>query len=141
MKRKRNGLNTCPSFFLYNTTEHASTSYSPYEFMFGQKARLPVNFLLAIPDDNSAQHSTHKWVLEHGKKLRTAYNHTRVHLQGAVERRNQQGTLKLMDILASGTLVLQQNHLSGRHKIQDVWDHTIYEIVRCLVEEGRVYKI
>lgn len=53
--------------FACNTIEHTSTNYSPYESMFVQRARLPVVFLLAIPDDNSAQRSTHKWVLEHEK--------------------------------------------------------------------------
>lgn len=127
--------------FAYNTTEHASTSYSPYELMFGQKARLPVDFLLAMPDNSQVQNSPHEWVLEHERRLRTSYDHTRAHLQGAAERRNRQVIPNVTDMLAPGTLVLKRNHLPGRHKIQDVWDHTIYEIVQCLDGDGRVYKI
>ena len=127
--------------FAYNTTEHASTSYSPYELMFGQKAKLPVDFLLATTDNNLVPGSTHDWVVEHQKRLTTAYHHTTDQLRLAAERRNRQLIPNVTKILAPGTLVFRKNHPLGRNKIQDVWDHIIYEIVRCLDDTGRVYKI
>lgn len=127
--------------FAYNTTEHASTSYSPYELMFGQKAKLPVDFLLGTTDNNLAPGSTHDWVVEHQKRLKTAYDHTKDQLRLAAERRNRQLTPNVTGILEPGTLVFRRNHPLGRNKIQDVWDHTVYEIVYCLDDKGRVYKI
>lgn len=99
--------------FSYNTTDHASNSYSPYELIFGQKARLPVDVLLVIPDENSVQHSTHDWVLEHGIKLTMVYRHTRFQLQGTAEWRNRQGTPKVMNILASRTGVATESPSSA----------------------------
>lgn len=33
------------------------------------------------------------------------------------------------------------NHSLGHNKIQDAWDHTMYEIVYCLDDKGRVCRI
>lgn len=43
LKRKGHGLSAYHSYFLHNTPAHQSTGYSPYELLFGQKPKLPVD--------------------------------------------------------------------------------------------------
>lgn len=126
--------------YAYNTTEHQSTGYSPYELMFGQKAHLPVDFLLGVPPGDPIPRSAQDWVDEHQQRLSSVYLHAKKQLQEAAERRNRhhQPTATL---LAPGTLVYRKSHPTGRHKIQDTWDSVVYMIVKNMDEEGRVYRI
>lgn len=140
-EKKRKWPQYLPQLLLaYNTTEHASTGYSPHELMFGQKPNLPVDFLLGTNADiNSGGISD--WIDEHQKRLNIAYKHAKDQIQIAAERRNKQVTPNVTEILCPGTRVLKRCHPLGRNKIQDAWDDTIFEIVNCLDDKGKVYKI
>lgn len=35
----------------------------------------------------------------------------------------------------------RRNHLQGRHKIQDIWNTTIHEVLECLDGVGTLYKV
>lgn len=43
------------SVFAYNTSNHESTHYTPFEVMFGRKATLPVDIAYAHTSDTSNQ--------------------------------------------------------------------------------------
>lgn len=126
--------------FAYNTTEHASTGYTPHELMFGQKAKLPVDFLLGITDSVEPD-TTQDWAVEHQRRLTTAYQLARAQLGQTTELRNRSLIPNETETLLPGTLVLRRNHPPGRNKIQDVWFDLPYEVVQCLDDKGRVYKI
>ena len=127
--------------YAYNTTEHQSTGYSPYELMFGQKAQLPVDFLLGGAPEEPMSRSAEDWVDEHQKHLSSVYLQVKDQLQQAAERRNRHHQPSGSSILTPGTLVYRRSHPIGRHKIQDAWDPVVYKVVRNLDGEGRVYKI
>lgn len=127
--------------FAYNTTQHASTGYSPFELMFGQKAYLPVDFLLGSVEEEVGPGQPHDWMIQHQHNLRVIHTHARDRLTLSAERRNQQVTPSVNKPLAPGTLVHRRSHPLGRHKIQDFWDDTIYRVQEALDQEGRVYKI
>lgn len=127
--------------FAYNTTQHASTGYSPFELMFGQKVRLPVDFLLGHAEEEMQPVHTHEWVEQHQDNLRVIYAHARDQVTFAVARRNQQVAPSVSQPLAPGTLVHRRNHPLGRHKIQDFWDPVVYKVQRVLDPDGRVYNI
>ncbi|KAJ8375540.1 hypothetical protein SKAU_G00061200 [Synaphobranchus kaupii] len=40
-----------------------------------------------------------------------------------------------------GTLVYRRNHPQGRHQIQGAWHPTVFEVLECLDDGGRVYRI
>lgn len=140
-KKRKWPLHLPQLLYAYNTTEHQSTGYSPYELMFGQKAQLPVDFLLGGLPEEPIYRSAKDWVDEHQKHLSSVYLQAKDQLQKAAERRNRHHQPSGSCILTPGTLVYRRSHPLGRHKIQDAWSPVIYEVVKNLDGEGRVYKI
>ncbi|XP_067309059.1 uncharacterized protein [Pseudorasbora parva] len=122
--------------FAYNTAAHQSTGYSPYELMFGQKPKLPVDALLGR-DEESSSVTAQDWVVSHRDYLDSVYSKAREHLQVAAALRACHHPVSV-PILPVGTLVLCKNHFPGRHKIQDVWGSKVYEVVECLDEISSV---
>ena len=127
--------------FAYNTTVHQSTGHSPYELMFGQKPQLPVDLLLGRADEEPASAAPADWVTEHQDHLASVYAAARKQLDAAAEARERRQPPTTTSILPVGTLVYRRNHGLGRRKIQDVWESTVYQVVKCLDDVGRVYKI
>lgn len=127
--------------FAYNTTPHASTGHSPFQLMFGQKGRLPIDFLLGHAEEEPETGSTHDWLQQHQDELKAIYAHARDQLTGAAEHRNQRGPPVQIELLPPGTLVHKRNHPLGRHKIQDFWEPAVYKVQRALDPYGRGYTI
>ena len=140
-KKKKWPLYLPQVLFAYNTTEHQSTGHSPYELMFGQKAQLPIDFLLGTTEEDTNSSSVGDWIGEHQHRLNTVYKHARERLEAAAERRGRQNPPNVTTILEPGTLVYKRSHVHGRHKIQDFWDSTVYEVLRNMDENGAVYQI
>uniref|UniRef100_A0A3B1JJS8 Gypsy retrotransposon integrase-like protein 1 n=1 Tax=Astyanax mexicanus TaxID=7994 RepID=A0A3B1JJS8_ASTMX len=140
-ERKRRWSHHLPQLlFAYNTTVHQSTGHSPYELMFGRKPQLPIDALLGTVAEEMVEGTVGDWVQEQQEFLQFAYASAERQLKMAARRREPtaQG---FAPILPNGTIVYRKNHTHGRNKIQDVWDSTPYEVVRCLDESGRVYTI
>ena len=127
--------------FAYNTTVHQSTGHSPYELMFGQKPQLPVDLLLGQADEEPASITPDDWVTKHQDHLASVYVAAKKHLEAAATAREQRQPPTTTAILPVGTLVYRKNHVLGRRKIQDVWESTVYQVVKCLDNVGTVYKI
>lgn len=58
--------------FAYNTAVHQSTQHSPYELMFGQKPKLPVDHLLGSSDEVE-ERTPSDWVAQHHEYLTSVY--------------------------------------------------------------------
>lgn len=106
--------------------------------MFGQKGRLPIDFLLGQAEEKVDLVHTHDWLKQHQDDLKAIYAHAQDHLSRAAEYRNQQVTPSGNQLLAPGTLVHKRNHPLGRHKIQDFWEPTAYKVQKALDQDGRV---
>ncbi|XP_062375193.1 uncharacterized protein LOC134063614 [Sardina pilchardus] len=126
--------------FAYNTTIHQSTQHSPYELMFGQKPRLPVDFLLGREDVAPINGGIEDWVSRHQQDLAAIYINAQDKLKAAAAYRNRHHS-EDVPLLSPGTLVYRRSHPQGRCKIQDCWNPTVFEVVECLDTGGRVYKI
>ena len=138
-KKKRWPTHLPHVLFAYNTTVHQSTGFSPYELMFGRKPILPLDSLLGTVDSPSEM-TSEEWVREHREHLSAVYQQARTNLEAAAKQRAKHQAAPL-PILPPGTLVYRRSHPPGRHKIQDHWDHVVYEVVGCLDEVGTLYKI
>ncbi|KAK7161090.1 hypothetical protein R3I94_003925 [Phoxinus phoxinus] len=108
--------------------------------MFGQKPKLPVDHLLGRSDEPEEERTPSDWVAQHQEYLSSVYTSARRHLESAAERRRA-AFPQFIAILTPGTLVYCRNHFHGRHKIQDVWNSIVFEIVTCNDEVGTLYKI
>ncbi|XP_062864418.1 uncharacterized protein LOC134326144 [Trichomycterus rosablanca] len=127
--------------FAYNTTVHQSTGHSPYELMFGRKPQLPIDSLLGLGEDGPVEGSVSEWVKEQTEFLQFAYASAKRQMTAAAAQRVQRCQVGTVSILPTGTIVYRRNHVQGRNRIQDAWDSTRYQVVRCLDDGGRVYTI
>lgn len=129
--------------YAYNTTIHQSTGMTPYFIMFGREPRLPVDFLLGADPEEAEEGQEEDWVQEHRGLLEEAYSHVRQRLAVRRQHRDQKQQAQVRDPpLREGDLVYIRNHgIKGRNKIQDVWDSTPYQVVRCPSERGVVYSV
>ena len=73
--------------------------------MFGQKAQLPIDFLLGTTEEDTNSSSVGDWIGEHQHRLNTVYKHARERLEAAAERRGRQNPPNVTTILEPGTLV------------------------------------
>lgn len=124
--------------YIYNSTIHSSTGYTPYFLMFGREPVLPIDHLLGIstPDPDSID----KYLSNHKEKLGIAFNHARKNLEENAERRQEHYNKSAKEsVIPVGTRVLTRNRVQGRNKIQDVWDPTPYKVISALSDN--VYSI
>ncbi|KAJ8377727.1 hypothetical protein AAFF_G00254610 [Aldrovandia affinis] len=120
--KKRRWVEHLPEVvFAYNTTEHASTGYTPYHLMFGRSPNLPIDILFGVEDNFSG--TVDDWVQEHQRRLQTAHQTAGQQMEQAAEaRKRQHGPATRNSELEVGQLVYRRNHnFKGRHKIQDLW--------------------
>lgn len=128
--------------FCYNTTPHQATGETPYYLMFGQEPRLPVDFLLGRVQEPVAGR-VHHWVEEHQARLQVAFEGARERLQAAAQHRKAKHDQRVREQpLVEGQLVYLREHgFLGRHKIQDLWSSTVYQVVRAPRDGGSVYTV
>lgn len=129
--------------YAYNTSVHQSTGMSPYYLMFGREPRLPLDFLFGINNDGPESGDVEEWVQGHQESLEEAYELVRRRLAAQRQRRDHKYVTQVCDSgLKEGELVYARNHtVRGRNKIQDMWDPTVYQVVRQPPERGTVYAI
>ena len=140
--KKRRWVEHLPDVvFAYNTTEHASTGYTPYYLQFGFSPNLPVDILLGVECDFAG--TVDDWVTEHQGRLLAAYEAARQQMEQAAEaRRKRHGPATQDSVLEVGQLVYRRNHdFKGRHKIQDLWMPGPYRIVAHPDRNKAVYMV
>lgn len=110
--------------------------------MFGQEPRLPVDFLLGRVQD-PVPGEVQDWVAEHRARLKVAFEGAHGRLLAAAGRRKERHDQRVRDApLPVGQLVYLRDHgVRGRHKIQDLWNSMVHQVVRAPADEGAVYTV
>lgn len=110
--------------------------------MFGQEPRLPIDFLLGRVQEPVAG-GIHHWVEEHQARLHVAFEGARERLQVAAQYRKAKHDQRVREQpLTEGHMVYLREHgFLGRHKIQDLWSSTVYQVVRVPRDGGAVYTV
>lgn len=141
--QKRDWASCLPQvLFFYNSTPHQSTGESPFLLMFGQEARLPIDFLLGRVGD-PVPGRVQDWVVEHQARLTVAFEGARERLQAAASRRKERHDQRVRDVplLVGQSVYLRDLRVRGRHKIQDVWCSELYKVIKAPPGDGVVYTI
>ena len=114
--------------FAYNATPHSTTSYQPYELMFGRKAPAPCDNWLGLRqynDDKSI--SKVVWVDKQFEKIVQANKRVLKSIQARAKVNERSSGDKDFDI-PIGNLVLLCDHPEGQNKIQDDYKPDLFEV-------------
>ena len=112
--------------FTYNATPHASTSYQPYQLMFGRRAPAPCDNWLGLRAYNDDKLITRiDWVDQQLEQLLHANKHAQKNIK-ATNAKNRKAAEGKDLVIPVGNLVLLRDHPEGRNKIQDNNKDQIY---------------
>ena len=112
--------------FTYNATPHASTSYQPYQLMFGHHAPAPCDNWLGLRAYNDDKSITHiDWVDQQLEQLLQANKRVQKNIK-ATNAKNRKAAGGKDLVIPVGNLVLLRDHPEGCNKIQDNNKDQIY---------------
>jgi len=139
-ERKRKWPDFLPELvFAYNCTPHSTTAYSPYYLFFGREPTLPVDHLLGSVSQVEGECA--EWITEHQERLEQAFRLASERTEREALRRQARNNLKATDTsLPVGARVFLRNRVTGRNKMQDVWNATPYKVIRRL-DTGNTYVV
>ena len=128
--------------FVYNSTPHASTGYSPFFLYFGMKPVLPIDNLFNLVSTEDYE-KMDDWVRNHYQRMMEAQRLARRRLEAKAEERRlrHDKKVKFGGDLHPGTFVLVRKRVSGRNKIQDVWSDIPFVVVRKCDEDSNAYVV
>ena len=116
--------------FAYNATPHASTSYQPYQLMFGRRAPAPCDNWLGLRAYNDDKSITRiDWVDQQLEQLLHANKRAQKNIK-ATNAKNRKAAGGKDLVIPVGNLVLLRDHPEGRNKIQDNNKDQIYIVTR-----------
>ena len=112
--------------FAYNATPHASTSYQPYQLMFGHRAPAPCDNWLGLREYNNNKSVTRiDWIDQQLEQLIDANKHAQKNIKASNSKNWKVVGGKDM-LVPVGNLVLLHDNLEGCNKIQNNGKDQIY---------------
>ena len=75
--------------YIYNSTVHSSTGYSPYYLLFGREPTLPIDLILGTRETSDTT-SIDEWLDKHQKRLRNALQSATANTEKSAEQRREQ---------------------------------------------------
>lgn len=129
--------------FAYNTTENATTGFSPFILTFSRSPDLPIDHLLrGGTKEKRRVGMVETRVIEHQHKLQQAYRLTRRQLQSmAKQRQRRQGVIIDASLNPGDLIHLRNCRVRGKNKIQDVWEDLPHCVLERLDPDKAVYKV
>lgn len=117
--------------YVYNSTVHSSTGYSPYFLFFGREPTLPIDFILGTHTGTEADiSSVDEWISKHRKRLSEAIHSATINTEKNAQRRREIHNKNTKEApVKIGTRVLVRNRVLGRNKIQDTWSSVPYKVI------------
>ncbi|KAI5085636.1 hypothetical protein C0J45_2212, partial [Silurus meridionalis] len=107
--------------FVYNTTAHSSTHFTPFFLTHGREAWVPVNVLLPTHDSQMAM-SHGEFVLSLLMKLNSAFSSVRMHSEAAYDRQKLYHDVSLHhQPYGVGAMVWLHNPVESRMKLAPHW--------------------
>ncbi len=128
--------------FAYNATVHETTSYAPFQLMFGRIPKLPVNVIFGQVLHDPV-------IVDHGSYAKTlmSYLHEAAHIAQKHTEKEQKKQAKSYNRRVKGTclnigdrVLLANKSERGKRKLADKWDPTVY-IVKDRNLRTNIYKL
>lgn len=127
--------------FCYNPAPHQSTGKSSFFLMSGCDPQLPVDFLLGRVLEPKVG-TVHDWVQEHQGRLQVTFDSAKEQLTTAARRKKCHDHCVKEDLLPEGLHVYVQDHgVREHHKIHDLWDPTVHQVLKTPQSGGAVYMV
>ena len=128
----------------YNCTQHPSTTYSPYFFMFGRQPRLPIDFEMGLPVDVLGDScSKTRYVNKLKQRLNFAYKKAKQMSQKQAQKYKlpYDKKVKGSQLQIDDLVLVKRDAWKGRHKIQNKWEPSEYVVVEQPNLNVPVYKV
>lgn len=126
--------------YIYNTTPHATTGFSPYKMMFGREPSIGLDQILG----NCTQlELSNTFVITQSQCFKRAYEvaQREIEISRVARKKRDENLARMSPPLSVGDLVLlKRQHFEGRHKLEDLYFPDPY-IISDVNVDGDVYKI
>ncbi|CEP10900.1 hypothetical protein [Parasitella parasitica] len=126
--------------FAYNKATQASTKFSPFEVMFGRKARLPL--LPSIIPENPEASGVQEWSDFLNERIPIIHSKALMNIKHAQEQQEKQYNKRARGIitLKVGDLVMRKNHAKMGSFPKERWTGP-WKILEVKNKEGAAYKL
>ncbi|XP_060575985.1 uncharacterized protein LOC132733359 [Ruditapes philippinarum] len=129
--------------YAYNSTPHESTKISPYELMFGRKARLPIDSLFAQATEETTSTTPIEYINELKNYIRTTRKIVEDHTQKAKEKQKKyfDRKAKAGTITVGDKVMVKILKHDGKHKIADKFEQELFDVIDQPRPEIPVFKV
>ena len=126
----------------YNCTKNNATGFSPYYLMFGCKPCFSIDLIFGT-NTADLKGSSITYIENLKKRMAWTYQTANDVIKKEQERNKWCYDCKVQcaKLMIGGKVLLRHTAYKGKHKIQDHWEDTIYEVVEQPFENMPVFKI
>ena len=133
----------------YNATRSAVTRYSPHYLMFGQRPRLPVDFIFPTighneaPTRQTSARSVDVYVASVRDQLRSALQEAQAQLTVEAHQQKWYYNRKIgtMNLKPGNLVLVKVDAWKGKRKIKDRLDEETWEVSRRIVADVPSYEV
>ncbi len=132
--------------YAYNCTMHETTKISPFELMFGRKAKLPIDirFEAAYSCSGSATtKATEEYIEDLRDRMAAAQRIAKQHSEDSQRKQKRYFDKKARasQISVGDTVLVKILAYEGKHKIADKFEEDLYHVMEQLRSDIPVFKI
>ena len=116
--------------FLYNSTLHSATGYTPFYMMYGRHSRLPLDLALGT-EATWTEEPTDSWVLQHFERLQYAHQCARKNVQQTNVKQKQRydATSTACPLIPGEQVLIKRQGPKAKGKLTDFWEDIPYVVV------------
>ena len=127
---------------IYNSTPHSQSGYSPYLLMFSRDPRLPLD-LWEEEYEKKGKSMEEDWLENCFKIQKNSWELARENLLNNWTKKNKSrlGKAKSTDLKEGQKVLIKENYIQGRSKLQNKFKNEEWVIEEVLDPEAGVFKI
>ncbi|XP_060603470.1 ESF1 homolog [Ruditapes philippinarum] len=129
--------------YAYNSTPHETTKISPYELMFGRKAKLPIDSVFAQATEETTSKTPTEYIDDLKNYISTTRQIVEEHTKRAKEkqkkyfdRKAKAGTISVGD-----KVLVKILKYDGKHKIADKFEEELFDVIDQPRPDIPVFKV